>query len=149
LPAEQVATLSPPRVGGKGFLWPVQGKVLASYGPGPGGTHNDGINIAAPEGTPVLAADDGEVAYAGNELRGFGWLVLLKHPKSGYTTAYAHNAALLVKRGDRVRRGQPIARVGATGTVGEPQLHFEIRRGTRALDPMEYLATPAATAAAG
>jgi murein DD-endopeptidase MepM/ murein hydrolase activator NlpD len=127
----------------------VQGRILVGYGPGPGGTHNDGINIAAPEGTPVLAVDDGEVAYAGNELRGYGWLILLKHARSGITTAYAHNSVLLVKRGDHVKRGQPIARVGATGAVSEPQLHFEIRRGSRALDPMEQLPVPPATAAAG
>jgi murein DD-endopeptidase MepM/ murein hydrolase activator NlpD len=126
----------------------VPGRPLASYGTGAGGTHNDGINIAAPAGTPVLAADAGVVAYAGNELRGYGNLLLVKHA-GGWMTAYAHNFALLVKRGDRVKRGQEIARVGATGAVGEPQLHFEIRQGTRALDPGDHLPPPAATAARG
>jgi murein DD-endopeptidase MepM/ murein hydrolase activator NlpD len=138
----------PPRNTGRTFLWPVHGRVIGQYGGGASGTHNDGINIAAPEGTMVMAADAGTVAYAGNELRGYGNLVLIKHA-DGWMTAYAHNAALLVKRGDRVRRGQAIARVGATGAVGEPQLHFEIRHGARALDPGEYLPPEGATAAKG
>lgn len=152
-PREQVAVLPPPpppasKTGEARFLWPVHGRILASYGAGAGGTHNDGINIAAAAGTPVLAAEAGVVAYAGNELRGYGNLLLVKHA-GGWMTAYAHNSALLVKRGDRVKRGQEIARVGATGAVGEPQLHFEIRQGSRALDPSDYLAPLAATAARG
>lgn len=146
-PPEQSASLPPagsPARGEAQFMWPVQGRVIAHYGPAAGGTHNDGINIAAPAGTPVLAADAGTVAYAGNELRGYGNLILIKHA-NGWMTAYAHNSALLVKRGDKVRRGQTIARVGATGTVNEPQLHFEVRRGTRALDPAEYLSPRAAS----
>jgi murein DD-endopeptidase MepM/ murein hydrolase activator NlpD len=130
---------------GEGFVWPVRGRILSGFGLGANGTQNDGINIAAPAGTPVLAAEAGVVAYAGNELRGYGYLVLIKHDK-GFMTAYAHNAALLVQRGDHVRRGQPIAKVGATGAVQEPQLHFEIRRGIRALDPTGYL--PSLSAAA-
>ena len=148
-PEAQTAALPPPAPaappGARTFLWPVHGKIIAAYGNGEGGTHNDGINIAAPEGTSVRAADAGTVAYAGNELRGYGNLVLIKHP-DGWMTAYAHNSVLLVKRGEKVRRGQVIARVGATGAVGEPQLHFEIRHGTRALDPGEYLPAEAATA---
>jgi murein DD-endopeptidase MepM/ murein hydrolase activator NlpD len=135
----------PPPNSGRSFLWPVNGRIVGRYGGGVGGTHNDGINIAAPEGTPVIAADAGTVAYAGNELRGYGNLVLVKHA-DGWMTAYAHNAALLVKRGDKVRRGQAIARVGATGAVGEPQLHFEIRHGARAIDPGDYLPAAGATA---
>jgi murein DD-endopeptidase MepM/ murein hydrolase activator NlpD len=127
------------------FIWPVRGHVLSSYGETAQGTHNDGIDIAAPAGTPVLAADAGEVAYAGNELKGYGDLILVKHD-NGFITAYAHNGAMLVKRGDRVARGQEIAKVGATGAVDQPQLHFEIRRGTRALDPSEYLPAQGATA---
>ena len=126
-----------------GFIWPVHGRIVAAFGTGPQGTHNDGIDIAAREGTPVLAADSGEVAYAGNELRGYGNLILIKHP-NGFITAYAHNQTLLVRRGEHVRRGQVIARVGATGTVNQPQLHFEIRLGARPLDPDTYL--PAQTA---
>ena len=149
-PEAKTAALPPPPAetapgSARTFMWPVHGRIIASYGNGPGGTHNDGVNIAAPAGTPVLAADAGTVAYAGNELRGYGNLVLIKHA-NGWLTAYAHNQLLLVKRGDRVRRGQPIARVGATGAVGEPQLHFEIRHGTRALDPGDYLPPEDATA---
>ena len=129
---------SAPRRSGRGFEWPVRGRILSSFGPSESGTHNDGINIAAPQNTPIVAADDGVVAYAGNELRGFGNLILLKHA-DGWMTAYAHCDTLYVSRGERVKRGQTIARVGATGSVGEPQLHFEIRRGTRALDPSTYL----------
>ena len=125
-------------------MWPVHGHILASYGVAAGGTQNDGINIAAPAGTAVVAADAGVVAYAGNELRGYGNLVLIKHA-NGWMTAYAHNSAVLVKRGETVRRGQTIARIGATGAVGRPQLHFEIRHGTRALDPSDYLPAQAST----
>jgi murein DD-endopeptidase MepM/ murein hydrolase activator NlpD len=120
------------------FFWPVRGRVISGFGGGAGGTQNDGINIAAPAGTPVSATDSGTVAYAGNELRGFGNLVLIKHA-DGWVSAYAHNQTLLVKKGDKVRRGQPIAQVDATGSVGDPQLHFELRRGTRALDPLDHL----------
>jgi len=148
LPPPAAAPAPSPREGGRSFLWPLQGRILGAYGAGEGGTHNDGINIAAPEGSAVVAADAGTVAYAGNELRGYGNLVLIKHA-DGWMTAYAHNAALLVKRGEKVRRGQTIARVGSTGAVGEPQLHFEIRHGTRALDPGDYLPPQAATASRG
>jgi murein DD-endopeptidase MepM/ murein hydrolase activator NlpD len=127
------------------FLWPVRGRVLAGYGSGPDGTHNDGINIAAPRGAPVEAVDAGVVAYAGNELRGYGNLLLVKH-SSGWISAYAHCDLILVKRGDKVVRGQVIARVGSTGNVSEPQLHFELRRGSRAVDPREFLVpVPTAT----
>jgi murein DD-endopeptidase MepM/ murein hydrolase activator NlpD len=138
---DQTASLAlppPPPRSGRSFLWPVQGDVSSKFGPMPGGTQNDGINIKAPEGTPVLAADAGTVAYTGNELRGYGNLILIKHA-DGWMTAYAHNSKLLVTRGQKVQRGQVIARVGATGAVAEPQLHFEVRRGSRALDPMDYL----------
>jgi murein DD-endopeptidase MepM/ murein hydrolase activator NlpD len=128
----------PPPRSGRSFLWPVQGDILGKYGLTAGGTQNDGINIKAAEGTPVVAADAGTVAYAGNELRGYGNLILIKHA-DGWMTAYAHNSKLLVTRGQKVQRGQVIARVGASGAVTEPQLHFEVRRGSRALDPMDYL----------
>ncbi|HUN49216.1 MAG TPA: LysM peptidoglycan-binding domain-containing M23 family metallopeptidase, partial [Stellaceae bacterium] len=141
-PPQTAALPPPPPRGGQSFLWPVRGRVIGSYGTGSGGTHNDGINIAAPEGTTVVAADSGVVAYAGNELRGYGNLILIKHA-DGWMTAYAHNAQMLVKRGERVQRGQAIARVGATGAVNAPQLHFEVRKGTRALDPADFL--PAAS----
>ncbi len=125
------------RDGGR-FLWPVNGKIISGFGPKKGGLNNDGINIAAPAGARVMAADDGVVAYAGNELRGFGNLLLIRHA-GGWVTAYAHNAKLLVKRGEKVRRGQPIAEIGSTGNVSAPQLHFEIRKGTDPVDPLRYL----------
>ncbi len=127
----------PPRAGGK-FLWPVQGRTIAGYGRKKNGLHNDGINIAAPRGAPVRAADNGVVAYVGNELRGFGNLILVKHA-GGWITAYAHNQDFLVRRGQTVTRGQPIARIGSSGNVATPQLHFEIRKGTRSVDPTRFL----------
>jgi murein DD-endopeptidase MepM/ murein hydrolase activator NlpD len=128
-----------PRLG-KTFLWPVTGKVVSGFGPKQGGLHNDGINILAPRGTPIRAAENGVVAYAGNELRGFGNLLLIKHA-DGWTSAYAHTDTILVRRGDRVARGQVIAKVGSTGNVSSPQLHFELREGARAVDPLRHLGT--------
>ncbi len=131
----------PPPSSGSGFMWPVNGDVIAEFGPQEKGRHNDGINIAAPRGTPVRAVESGVVAYAGNELRGFGNLLLVKH-ESGWVSAYAHNADLLVQRGDTVSRGQTIARVGDSGGVPTPQLHFELRKGPRPVDPRSYLRQP-------
>ena len=99
---------------------------------------NDGINLAVPEGTPIKAADDGVVAYAGNELKGYGNLVLIRHA-NGFVSAYANASELLVKRGDTVKRGQVIAHAGQTGNVTSPQLHFEIRKGSTPVDPTKYL----------
>jgi murein DD-endopeptidase MepM/ murein hydrolase activator NlpD len=118
--------------------WPVRGRVIAGFGPKTNGQQNDGINIAVPEGTEVKAAEDGVVAYAGNELKGYGNLVLVRHT-SGYVTAYAHARELLVKRGDQVKRGQTIAKAGQTGNVNSPQLHFEVRKGPQPVDPMKFL----------
>ena len=97
---------------------------------------NDGINLAVPEGTPIKAADDGVVAYAGNELKGYGNLVLIRHA-NGFVSAYANASELLVKRGDTIKRGQVIAHAGQTGNVTSPQLHFEIRKGSTPVDPMQ------------
>ena len=140
-PEPLAASSVPPSAAAEGgtFLWPLHGRVLPGYGSGRDGTHNDGINIAAPRGTAVEAADGGVVAYAGNELRGYGNLILVKHP-NGWISAYAHCDVMLVKRGEKVARGQVIARVGSTGSVAEPQLHFELRRGNHAVDPRAYLA---------
>ncbi|MCC6948934.1 MAG: peptidoglycan DD-metalloendopeptidase family protein [Bradyrhizobiaceae bacterium] len=121
------------------FRWPVRGRVISGFGPKAGGQHNDGINLAVPEGADVKAAEDGVVAYAGNELKGYGNLVLIRHA-DGWMTAYAHNSQLMVKRGDQVRRGQSVARAGQTGGVSSPQLHFEIRKGSSPVDPTKYLA---------
>ncbi len=142
-PAGGAAAAAPPPPqarppSGRSFLWPVVGKLVSSYGPKEGGLHNDGINIAAPRGTAVRAAEDGVVAYAGNELRGYGNLLLVRHA-GGWTTAYAHNDKLLVRRGESVRRGQVIARVGSSGSVSTPQSHFELRHGSRAIDPVKSL----------
>jgi murein DD-endopeptidase MepM/ murein hydrolase activator NlpD len=120
------------------FRWPVKGRVIAGFGPKTGGAQNDGINLAVPEGTPVKAADDGVVAYAGNELKGYGNLVLIRHA-NGFVSAYAHASELLVKRGDTIKRGQVIAHAGQTGNVTSPQLHFEIRKGSTPVDPAQYL----------
>jgi murein DD-endopeptidase MepM/ murein hydrolase activator NlpD len=136
---EAVVIPRPPQRSGRGFQWPLKGKVLAGYGSTGKGLHNDGINIAAPRGASVKAAENGVVVYAGNELKGFGNLLLVKH-EGGWVTAYAHNEQLLVGRGDKVKRGQQIARVGSTGNVNVPQLHFEIRRGSKAIDPTPELA---------
>jgi len=121
-----------------GFRWPVRGRVIAGFGPTPNGLQNDGINLAVPEGTPVKAAEDGVVAYAGSELKGYGNLVLVRHA-NGFVTAYAHASDILVKRGEMVKRGQVIAHSGQTGNVSSPQLHFEIRKGATPVDPSQYL----------
>ena len=120
------------------FRWPVRGKVITSYGAKTNGKANDGINVAVPEGTPVKAAEDGVVAYSGNELKGYGNLILVRH-SNGYVTAYAHASELLVKRGDTIKRGQVIAKSGQSGEVGSPQLHFEIRKGSSPVDPQQFL----------
>ncbi|WP_083759417.1 LysM peptidoglycan-binding domain-containing M23 family metallopeptidase [Rhodospirillum centenum] len=135
-PAAAPARPSPGKAGR--FAWPVSGPVVSEFGPKEGGLHNDGINIGAPRGTPVLAAESGVVAYAGNELRGFGNLLLIRH-EGGLVTAYAHLDTLQVERGQTVRRGQQIGTVGQTGNVRSPQLHFEVRRGSRVLDPRDHL----------
>lgn len=136
--AETGPISDPPALTGQGFSWPLQGEILSRYGAQGDGRHNDGINIAVSEGTVVRASENGVVAYAGNELRGFGNLLLVRH-QDGWVTAYGHNSRLLVGRGAEVKRGQPIAEAGNSGSVSRPQLHFEIRKGTRAMDPLELL----------
>ncbi|HEX2116844.1 MAG TPA: M23 family metallopeptidase [Alphaproteobacteria bacterium] len=148
--SEHVAAVEPasvtlPARAGRGFQWPVRGRVVSDFGPKGGGLHNDGINIAASRGTPIRAAESGVVVYAGNELRGFGNLVLLRHA-DGWMTAYGHADELTVQRGDQVRRGQVIGRVGATGNVTSPQIHFEIRRGSRPVNPRDHLVSESASA---
>jgi murein DD-endopeptidase MepM/ murein hydrolase activator NlpD len=120
------------------FRWPARGKVITGYGAKTNGKSNDGINLAVPEGTPVKAAEDGVVAYSGNELKGYGNLILVRH-SNGYVTAYAHASELLVKRGDTIKRGQVIAKSGQSGEVTSPQLHFEIRKGSSPVDPLQFL----------
>jgi murein DD-endopeptidase MepM/ murein hydrolase activator NlpD len=120
------------------FRWPVRGRVITTYGAKTNGKQNDGINVAVPEGTPVKAAEDGVVAYSGNELKGYGNLILVRHA-NGYVTAYAHASELMVKRGETIKRGQIIAKSGQSGEVGSPQLHFEIRKGSTPVDPLQFL----------
>ncbi|MBM3490643.1 MAG: M23 family metallopeptidase [Alphaproteobacteria bacterium] len=126
-----------PRGSGR-FLWPASGELLSRFGPKPGGLYNDGINIKVNPGQAVRAAEAGAVAYAGNELKGFGNLLLIRHA-DGWVSAYAHNQSLLVKAGGRVQRGQTIALAGDSGNVGTPQLHFELRRGSVPVDPLPHL----------
>jgi len=130
--------LAPPAAGAPRFDWPIRGTVISGFGRKPEGGRNDGINIQAQSGAEVHAAASGQVVYAGSELAGYGRLVLLRH-SGGFVTAYAHNSRLLVSEGDRVERGQTIARVGSSGTVDTSQVHFEIRRGVNPEDPMRYL----------
>ena len=120
------------------FEWPIKGPVISRFGPKKGGLYNDGINIAAKEGEDVKASATGVVVYAGNELRGYGNLILIKHP-NGYLTGYAHSQLMLVKKGDNVQKGEVIAKAGRTGHVTKPQLHFSIRKGRKAVDPSSYL----------
>lgn len=126
--------LAPPPARAGAFIWPARGKVISNFGAKENGLHNDGVNIAVPAGTPVKAAQSGVVAYAGNELKGYGNLLLVRHA-DGWMTAYAHNGKLLVKRGDTVTKGQTIALSGSTGSVTSPQVHFEVRKGAKAVDP--------------
>jgi murein DD-endopeptidase MepM/ murein hydrolase activator NlpD len=122
------------------FRWPVTGHIVEGFGQRANGTSNDGINFAVPEGTPIRAAEDGVVAYSGNELKTFGNLVLIRHADN-YVTAYANASEILVKRGDSVRRGQVIAKSGQTGSASTPQLHFEIRKNSTPVDPRKFLAS--------
>ncbi len=127
-----------PSAGRSAFIWPVRGKVISRFGPKSNGRQNDGINIAIRANEKIRAAAPGTVVYAGNELKGFGNLVLIRH-RGGYTSAYAHNARLLVRRGDRIAQGQVIALGGSSGSVTSPQLHFEIRKGRKAINPLIVL----------
>lgn len=120
------------------FSWPVKGKVVSKFGPKSGGLYNDGINIKAAEGDPVKASEDGVVAYVGNELKGYGNLVIVKHA-SGWITAYAHLRNTVVNRGQNVAKGEKIGTVGVTGNVNSPQLYFGLRKGRDAVNPENYL----------
>ena len=139
VPAPAAVVAAPQAIAAKGFIWPVKGDVLLNFGPQAAkGQNNDGINIAAPKGTPIQAAETGVVAYVGNELKGFGNLVLIKH-SDGWVSAYAHADQVLVKKGQAITKGQEIGTVGQTGAVTQSQLHFELRRQGEAVDPEEYL----------
>lgn len=128
---------APPSATGK-KAWPLQGNVISSFGPKEGGLYNDGINIGAPRGTPVRVAQNGVVAYAGNDLSGFGNLVLVRHD-NGYVTAYAHLDQIFAERGAVLEKGASLGTVGSTGSVNTPQLHFEIRKNGKPVNPQNYL----------
>ena len=145
VPAQKATTTAaaksytpPTRSGGK-FAWPLKGKVISPYGQTGKGQHNDGINIEGTKGATITAAENGVVAYTGNELAGYGNLLLIKH-SDGWMSAYAHNDTITVKKGDKVKKGAPVAKVGSTGNVSSPQLHFELRQGSKAVNPVNYLA---------
>jgi murein DD-endopeptidase MepM/ murein hydrolase activator NlpD len=129
-----VPATPPPRL-----AWPIKGKILASYGAAAGGQKNDGIDIQADPGAPVKAADGGTVVYVGSEVAHLGNLVLVQHP-GGYITAYGNNEAVLVKKGEEVKKGETIAKAGSSGGASSPRLHFEVRRGgSRTIDPTTVL----------
>jgi murein DD-endopeptidase MepM/ murein hydrolase activator NlpD len=136
---------APEPMSGNSFRWPVKGRIISQFGARRDGGYNDGIDMAVPQGTSVQAAENGVVAYAGNELKGYGNLVLIRHANN-WVSAYAHNAEILVKRGDQVKRGEVIAKAGATGAVSQPLVHFELRKGSRPVDPTKYMSNQAANA---
>ncbi len=133
----RVRTKAPKRSSSK-FMRPVRGKVISNYGAKKTGLHNDGINIAAPRGTPVKSAENGVVVYAGNALKGSGNLILVRHDNQ-WMSAYAHLDSMAVRKGQVIRRGSIIGKVGSTGSVKTPQLHFEVRRATSAMNPTKYM----------
>lgn len=139
-PAKQSASMQPEKAAQTaGLMWPVNSKkVVSSFGPKGGGRVNDGINISSAEGEPVWAAADGEVVFAGDELKGYGNMILVKH-KDGKTTSYAHLNRMTVEKYERVKQGDIIGYVGSTGNVRTPQLHFAIKDGKTSLDPQKYL----------
>ena len=141
---EKVARVAPrrkiynlPEGNGK-FRWPANGRIISQFGIKKNGVRNDGLNLSLPVGTEIRAAESGIVAYAGNELKGYGKLVLIRH-RNKWVSAYAHNSEILVRRGQKIRRGQVIARAGKSGSVNQPQLHFELRKGSKPVNPIKYL----------
>ena len=123
------------------FIWPIQGSIITYFGKQKGGRKNDGINIISVNGNPVRAAMSGKVIYRGNELLAWGNLIIIKH-KNNWTTAYAHLDKLLVKKGEIIKTGDIIASVGATGNVDKVQLHFQVRKNSKPLDPIKFLKKP-------
>ncbi|MES2988904.1 MAG: M23 family metallopeptidase [Pseudomonadota bacterium] len=138
LPATQPVAV-PARLAGT-FRWPVTGNIVKRFGPGKSGERNDGIKIAVPLNTPILASADGVVAYVGSDIPALGGLVILSHG-SGFTTVYGHAGQLLVQRGQSVKRGQTVALSGNSGFADRPELHFEMRQGRNAIDPVPRLPT--------
>lgn len=134
-PSSAVPKSSWPPVGQRCWLWPTTGKVIMPYSTADGG--NKGIDISAPRGTPIYAAGAGKVVYVGNQLRGYGNLIMIKHSED-YITAYAHNDTMLVNNGQSVKVGQKIATMGSTDAASV-RLHFQIRYRATAIDPLRYL----------
>ena len=130
--------VAPSLAGSSGFSWPVQGEIITEFGSSQRGVHNDGVNIAASEGAPVGAAAKGRVAFVGTNIKSFGKLVLVKHD-GGIITAYAHLGDISVTEGDIVTAGQSIGRIGQSGRVDSPQLHFEIRKSRQPVDPRSLI----------
>ncbi len=137
-PAKKPVVYNAPNRSGFYFAWPIDGKIITPYGSVGKGMHNDGINIAGKPNQKVLASENGVVAYTGNEIAGYGNLLLIKHAE-GWMSAYAHNEKILVKKGQKVTKKQPIAIVGKTGNVATHQLHFELRRDSKPINPISYL----------
>jgi LysM repeat protein len=137
-PVDPLPEFAPAAPSARGFIWPVSGRIIADFGLQRAGHTNDGIDIQVPAGTPVMAAKAGEVIYTGNELKGYGNLVLIQHD-DGYVSAYAHNSRILVKRGDYVRQGQNVAESGQSGNAEKPLVHFEIRKDRKAVNPQAFL----------
>lgn len=138
-PLSPPAASPPPAAASPRFQWPLRGKIITPYGSSGGGQKSDGIDIAADTGAPVKAADGGKVVYAGDGVPHLGNLLLIEHA-GGYITAYGNNETLLVKKGDSVKKGQTIARAGASGGAPSPRLHFEVRRGgAKTVDPVSVL----------
>ncbi|SDO83972.1 Murein DD-endopeptidase MepM and murein hydrolase activator NlpD, contain LysM domain [Aureimonas jatrophae] len=134
----EVASLAPASTGIDQFRWPVQGRVVKNFGDKVGSRRNEGLNISVPRGTPVKAAENGVVIYAGDGLKEFGKTVLVKHD-NGLVTVYGHADDILVQRGATVKRGQEIAKAGMTGDTETPMLHFEVRKDSSPVNPMTYL----------
>lgn len=122
----------------KGYIWPLQGKVISTFGIKGKGIKNDGINISSPEGTKIKAISSGKVLYAGNELRGYGNLLIIKQP-DGTLVAYAHQKNIIVNKGEDIKQGQIIGYVGMTGNVSTPQLHLAMRKNKKPVNPLDYL----------
>ena len=120
------------------FIWPVKGKLLSKYGKSKEGFYNDGINIDSKKGTKVMSSQAGKVIYCGNEIPGYGNLILIKHSKN-WITAYAHLNEVFTEKGKKVSKGEIIGSVGNTGNVRSPQLHFEIRKGKESVNPLKLL----------
>ncbi len=134
----ETAAIAPDATGIGRMRWPARGRIIEGYGRAAGGKVNDGIDIAVPEGTPVKAAENGVVIYAGDGLKEFGNTVLVRH-EDGLVTVYGHTSELKVSRGDTVRRGQEIAISGMSGSADRPKLHFEVRKDSTPVNPTEFL----------